>query len=93
MLEEYCCITHAMEGRDPEFEEIQEYLKRAENIEIRKNWTYICSHANKDNWPDIVKRFREELNIPEDVSLKNEERIRAQIEKATRERAWIIREL
>ena len=93
MLEEFCAYTHVMEGRYPEFEEIQEHLTRPENIEVRENWTRILTHANKDNWPDTVRRFREELHVPEEVPIKNEERIRAQMEKTAKERTWTFKEL
>lgn len=93
MLDEFCTYTHILEGRYPEIEEIQEHLRRPENVEVRNNWTHILTHANKDNWPDTVKRFREELHIPEDIPIKNEERIRTQMEKTARERTWTIIEL
>lgn len=93
MLEEFCSYTHMLEGRYPELEEIKDHLRRPENVEVRKNWTEILTHANKDNWPETVRRFREELHVPEDVPIKNEERVRALMEKAANERTWTIKEL
>ncbi len=93
MTDVFMCTTHALEGRYPEPDEISEYLKQPENVEALRYWTYICVNADGDNWPAWVKSIREELNIPEDVPLKNEDRINAEIEKAVKERKWIIREL
>ena len=93
MADIFMCTTHAMEDRHPEPAEISEYLKKPENIEALQYWTYICVNADEDNWPALVKSIREELNIPEDIPLKNEERINAEIEKTIKERKWIIREL
>ena len=93
MFEEYFAYTHIMEGRYPELEEIREHLNMPENVEVRENWTRILTQANKDNWPETVKRFREELHVPEDVPIKNEEEIRAQMEKTAKERTWTIKEL
>lgn len=93
MLEEFCSYTHMLEGRYPELEEIQEHLRMPENIEVRKNWTEILIYANKDNWPETVKRFREELHVPENIPIKNEERVRALMEKAAKERTWTIKEI
>lgn len=88
-----CDTISATEGRKPDLDEIDEYMKSPENVEALRNWTYICSHATKENWPETVRRFREELNVPEDIPLKNEERIRAEMEKAIRERTWTYKEL
>lgn len=93
MTEEFICYTHAMEGRTPTLDEIMDHLNKSENVETRKNWTYICVHANKENWPDIEKRIREEGNIPEEITLKNEEQINAMLEKRAKERTWDIIEL
>lgn len=93
MIEEFSCFIHATEGRFPTLDEITEHLKKPENIEVRKNWTYICVHANKENWTDIVKRIREEGNIPEEITLKNEEQINSLLEKRVKERTWDIIEL
>lgn len=93
MTEEFMCYTHVMEGRRPEPDEIAEHLKKPENVEIRQFWTSVCMNANRENWPDFMKQLRKELNIPEEVSVKNEEKIRQQMEKTAKNRSWIIREL
>lgn len=93
MTDIFMCTTHAMEDRYPEPEEISEYLKKPENIEALQYWTYISVNADEYNWPALVKSIREELNIPEGVPLKNENRINSEIEKTIKERKWIIREL
>ncbi len=86
MVDDFMNYTHAMEGRYPEPEEITAHLREPENIRARQNWTYICVHANKENWPDFVKRIREEWNVPESIPLKNEDRIIAMMEKCVRNR-------
>ena len=93
MTEEFMCFIHVIEGRRPEPDEIAEHLRKPENVEIRKFWTSVCMHANKENWPDFVEQLRKELNIPEDVFVKNEDKIRQQMEKTARKRTWIIKEL
>lgn len=93
MFEEFSSCIHVLEGRHPEYEEIREHLNKPENIEVRKNWTRILTHANKNNWPETVKRFREELHIPQDIPIKNEEQIRAQMKKTANERTWTKMEL
>ena len=93
MTEEFMCYTRVMEGRRPGPGEIAEHLRKPENIEIRRFWTSVCMHAEKENWPEFVKLLRKELNIPEDIFVKNEEQIRQQMKKTAMERNWIIKEL
>lgn len=81
MADIFMTTTHVLEGRRPEPEEISEYLERPENVEALQYWTYLCVNANEDNWPELVKRIREEGCIPEDIPLKNEARINAEIAK------------
>ena len=88
MMHDFMSCFHVMEGRYPEPDEIVEHLRKPENVKARQYWTYICVHANKDNWPEFVKLIREELNVPENVELKNEERINKEIEENSRERKW-----
>lgn len=92
MTEEFMCRVHAMEGHFPKWDEIEEYLRKPENIEIRQYWTHICMHANKENWPELEKRIRKEWNIPEDVPVKNEEKIKQQMKETAKKRTWIIKE-
>ncbi len=93
MLQDYCCRTRVLEGRKPDIEEISAYLDDPENIRVKQNWTYIFTHANADNLADIIRRIREEGNIPEDVPLKNEDRINAQLEKLEKERTWTVKRI
>ncbi len=93
MTDNFMSYTHAMEGRYPEPEEIKAHLKKPENVEARKYWTYICVHATKENWPEFVKWLRKEWDIPEEIEIKNEERIRRRDDKAARERTWTFKEL
>ena len=88
MVEVFMSYTHAMEGRYPEPEEIREHLRKPENVEARRYWTYICVHANRENWAEFVKLIREEWSVPEEVAVKNEERIKALVEKNIKERTW-----
>ena len=93
MADIFMTTTHVLEGRSPEPKEISEYLDQPENVEVLQYWTYLCVNADEENWPELVKRIREEGRIPEDVPLKNEDRINAEIEKTIKERKWIVREL
>lgn len=93
MFDEYSIRIHATEGRWPDPEEIEAYLNRPESIEARKTWTEILTKANEKTWPGILKVFREELKVPEDIPLKNEEQINEKLEKQMKERTWDIREL
>ena len=90
MVHDFLWHTHALEGRSPEPHEITEYLRRPENVETRQYLTYICVHANKENWPAFVKRIREEWNIPEEITVRNEGRINQMMEKAAKEWTWKI---
>ena len=93
MTEDYVSYIHATEGRYPEPEETAEYLRQPENYEARKYWTYICVHADKENWPEFMKKIRDEWNVPEEITLKNEEQIVQMMEKTAKERTKKIREL
>ncbi len=93
MTNDFMWYTHAMEGRYPDPEEITAHLRKPENVEARKYWTYICVHATKENWPEFVEWFRKEWDIPEEIEIKNEEKIHQMMEKNVRERTWTFREL
>ena len=93
MTNDFMSVTHALEGRWPEPEEIREHLRKPENAEARKYWTYICVHATKENWPDFVKQLREKWNIPEEIEIRNEPQRKQQAEQAAKERTWTVREL
>ncbi len=93
MTEEFMCYTRVMEDRRPEPDEIAEHLRKPENVEIRQFSTSVCMNANRENWPDFMKQLRKKFNSPEEVSVKNEKKIRQQMEQIARNRCRIIKEL
>ncbi len=92
MVNDFMNCTRALEGRRPEPDEIRAYLDKPENVEAREYWSYICAHATKETWPLYEKMIREDWKVPEEVQLKNEDRIERMMEKNVKDRKWIIRE-
>lgn len=81
--------VHVMEGRYPEPEEIENYLKKPENEEALRNLTYLCTHANADNWADVEKELRqiapssclENINWDSAERRENAEKLRRRFEE------------
>ena len=61
MTDVFMCYTHAVEGRYPEPEEIVNHLRKPENVAARQYLTYICVHANLENWPEFETFLRDRL--------------------------------
>ena len=80
MTKDIMYYVHATENRIPSSEEIRAYMKKPENVEIQKYWTFVSVNATKENWPEFVKKIREKWNIPEEVTLKNEKLINQKLE-------------
>ena len=83
MVDVFICRTHVFEDRYPEPEEIMEYIKRSENVETRQCLTYLCVHANKDNWPNVERYIKEQIPATERLKILS---IREENERAKREK-------
>ena len=85
MTEVFMCLTHALEGRYPEPEEIRVWLEMPENREAHEFLTRLCVQANSDNWPEIEQRLRETLGPPAEETTEQLKRLGERERRLTEE--------